>query len=400
MSYLAYKFRIYPTKEQESKFNRQIGSCRWLWNNALDLNIKSYETDKKFVFYNDMAKLLPNLKTENEWLKESNSQTLQTILKSLDTALKQSFKSSSNRKGFPSFKSKHKSRQSFTIPQHFTLDDKTFTIPKIGVIKWKKHREIWGTPKRLTISKDVDQWFVSVTCEVPESPKLLEIANSVGIDLGLKDFAVTSDSEVINSPDYKKLYKEVKKLSKQLSRKTLGSNNRNKQRIKLANKHRKIRRKRTDSNHKIAHSITKVNDLVAFESLSVKGMVKNRNLARAISEQGWSQFKELTRQKLERKGGYFVEVDRFYPSTKTCSSCGWIQKMPLNQRIYDCENCTNVLPRDLNAAFNIHNEGLRIIRQDMPELKLVESHGENQSTNVFVDSSRLCEARSSSCFSN
>ncbi len=383
MTYLAYKFRIYPTREQEHQFVKQIGSSRWVWNQMLNINIQSYESDKKFVFYNDMSKLLPSLKKEHEWLKESNSQTLQTILKSLDSALSQSFKSNSNRKGFPQFKSKHSSSQSFTVPQHFKLDKKTFTIPKIGTIRWKQHRKIHGTPKRLTISKDVDQWFVSVMCEVPDSPELQEIANSVGIDLGIKDFAVTSDAEILNTPDYKKLYKKVKKLSKQLSRKTLGSNNRNKQRTKLAKAHRKIRRTRTDSLHKISHSITKVNDLIVFESLNVKGMVKNRKLARAISEQGWSQFKTLTKQKMDRKGGHIVEVGRFYPSTKTCSCCGWIQPMPLSERIYNCGSCGVSIPRDLNAAFNIQKEGLRIIGQGMPELKLVESHGENRNPSGF-----------------
>lgn len=394
MAYLAYKFRIYPNKLQQHQLIKQMGCCRWLWNQMLSLNSTQYESEKKFVFYNDMSKILPDLKKSYEWLKESNSQTLQVTIKSLDSAIKDSFKSKVNRKGFPNYKSKHKSRQSFTIPQHFTVENKTFTIPKIGKVRWKKHRKIYGTPKRLTISKDVDQWFCSVMCEIPDSPELLEIGNSVGIDLGITDFAITSDGEIIGSPCYKKLNKEVKKLSRQLNRKELGSRNRNKQRERLAKKHRQIRRTRLDFLHKSSHSITKMYDLVALEKLNVKGMMKNKHLARSIGGQGWFGFKTLLKQKMAMKGGIVVEINRFFPSTKTCSCCGWIQDMKLSDRLFVCGNCGVELQRDYNAACNIHNEGVRI-RQGMPESKLVESHCENQDTYVSKDSSGLCEARSS-----
>lgn len=374
---------MYPNKEQEQQFNKQIGSCRWLWNQMLARNMESYKTDKKFVFYNEMAQLLPTLKTENEWLKESNSQTLQTNLKTLETAIKGNFKSKTNRKGFPKFKAKHNSTQSFCVPQHFSLTEKTIKLPKIGEIRWKQHRKIHGTPKRLQISKDVDQWFVSVLCELPDSPKIQEIAHAVGIDLGIADFAVTSDTEIISLPILKKLYNAVKKQQGKLATKQKGSNNRTKQKLLVAKAHRKIRRVRLDFHHKAAHSITKVCDLVVFENLNVKSMMKNRKLSRAISEQGWSQFKTLVTQKMERKGGSVVSVGRFYPSTKTCSGCGWIQNISLKERLFSCENCSIIIPRDLNAAFNIRNEGIRIIGQGMPNLKLVESHGESHNAKAL-----------------
>ncbi len=338
--------------------------------------------------------MLPGLKKEFKWLKESNSQTLQTTIKTLDNSLNQFFKRKES-VGFPKFKSKHQSKQSFVVPQHFSLEEKHFKIPKIGSIRWKKHRKIYGTPKRLTISKDVNQWFVSVMCEVPDSPELTEMANSVGIDLGIKDFAVTSDNEIISSPKYEKLLKAVKRHQRKLAKKQKGTNNRNKQRIKLAIAQRKIRRKRMDFLHKTSYSITKNNDLVAMENLNIKRMMGNRNLARIIGEQGWNSLKNLIKQKMDRKGGYFAEVNRFYPSTKTCSCCGWIQPMPLHERIFTCQNCAIIIPRDLNAAYNIQTEGMRIIRSGRPDLKLVESHGENQNAKAFVDSSRFRETRSS-----
>lgn len=360
----------------------------------LGKNNERYKVEKKFIFYNDMSGMLPELKEDFEWLQESNSQTLQTILKSLDASMKHYFKNKET-VGFPKFKSKHSVKQGFAVPQHFSLEEKTFKIPKIGNIRYKKHREIYGTPKRLHITRDINDWFVSVVCEVPDSPELLELAGSLGIDLGIKDFAVTSEAEIIDAPNYKKLIKAVARWNRNLARKEKGSHNFQKTRDQLARKHRKIRRKRTDFMHKQTSMITKFSDVVSVENLNIKGMVQNRNLARSISEQGWGQFKVLLKQKLDRKGGQLVMIDQFFPSTKTCSCCGWIQKMPLSVRVYDCGNCGVQIPRDLNAAYNIRNEGERKIRSVRPELKLVESHGENQCAGNGINSSRLYEARSS-----
>ena len=240
----------------------------------LELNMKTYDETGKFVFYNEMSAMMPVLKTEYNWLKNSNSQSFQVVLKSLDAAFKMFFKHKDENWGFPQFKAKHFSSKSFVVPQHFELFDKCFKIPKIGKIRWKKHRKIYGTPKRLSISLDVDQWFVSVVCEVPEAPENLEIEHVVGIDLGIKDFAVTSDAEILKSPSYKVIKKRQKCEQRRLARKQQGSRNREKQRVKLAKANRKERRMRLDFLHKASSSIAKTADLVAMENLNTKGMMK------------------------------------------------------------------------------------------------------------------------------
>lgn len=360
MTYLAHKFRLYPTAEQEQQFLQHAGSCRWVWNKILEQSISRYDAEQKFVFYNESCKILLDLKKEYEWLKDTNSQSLQVSLKYLDAALKSSFKSSAKRKGFPKFKSKAKSSTSFVVPQHFDIGDKSIKLPKIGRVKYKKHRPIVGIPKRMIIRLDVDQWYVSIVCEVPVAPKVVEINSAVGIDLGIKEFAVTSDGEVIKWNYPHKLEKKIVRQQRELARKQKGSNRRQKARITLAKTYRQIRRQRLDFHHKAACSIAKSYDLVSLENLNIKGMVRNRKLARSVSRQGWYQFRTILANKLEHRGKHLQIVDRFFPSSKTCHACGWVQDMPLDSREYVCGNCGGKWDRDANAAVNIRNEGIRL----------------------------------------
>ena len=361
MSIVCYQFRFYPNQEQIDFFNQSIGSCRFLWNKAVERNIKQYKEDKSFVFYHQLASELTNLKKEHTWLKDINSQSLQQTLKKFEVTLKKTY-SKTSKGGFPKFKSKKDSAQSFIVPQFFKVVNDTLKIPKLkSWIKFKKHRDIQGTIKTVTIKKDIDQWYVSFACEVPNIEKK-PVVHSVGIDLGIKTFACTSDGEYLEYKHDHGLDRKTKHYQRILSRKIKGSNNRHWVRIQLSRLHRKQARKRKDFHCKTVSSIAKNYDCVSLESLNVKGMVKNKKLSKAIHRQGWSQFNTLLKNKFNQLGKTIIEIGRFYPSSKTCSSCGWINAdLKLDHRHWTCTNCNEVHDRDFNAALNIHKEGLRLI---------------------------------------
>ena len=361
MSMITYQFRFYPTQEQIDFFNQSIGSCRFLWNKAVERNIKQYEEDKTFVFFSQLRSELSNLKNEHTWLKDVYSQSLHQSLKRFDISLKRTF-SKKSKGGFPKFKSKKDGAQSFVVPQFFKVVNDTLKIPKLkSLIRFKKHRDIQGTIKTVTIKKDIDQWYVSFTCEVPNIEKK-PIKNTLGIDLGIKTFACTSDGEYIEYKHDHGLDRKIKHYQKILSRKVKGSNNRHWVRIQLSRLHRKQARKRKDFHCKTVSSIAKNYDLVALESLNVKGMVKNHCLSKSIHRQGWSQFNTLLKNKFNQLGKTIIEIGKFYPSSKTCSSCGSINtELSLKDRHWTCINCNEVHDRDFNAALNIHKEGLRLV---------------------------------------
>lgn len=324
-----------------------------------------------------MAKELVSLKKEDDtnWLRDVNSQSLQYSISRLDSALHSAFKSKGkNQKGFPKFKSKKNPCASFVVPQHFDIDNRSILIPKLkSRIRFRKSRKIEGDIKYLIIIQDVKQWYVCIACERPDVDKVEIVNYPVGIDLGIKDFAVTSDGEVIKSPNYSRYEKRIVVRQKQMSRKIKGSHNREKARVKLAAAYQRLRFARRDFLHKASSSIAKNYDVVCMENLNVSGMMKNHCLARYISRQGWYTFKQMLKYKMERKGGYMLEMGRFYPSTETCNHCGWVQDMSLKERVYHCQNCGFEIDRDLNAALNIRDEAMKQIRQELPEFKPVEN---------------------------
>ena len=368
--YIRENSRIYPKRFQQRTLNQWLGNARFCWNHFLNENIKRYEKEKKFVFYSETANLLVSLKKEEEtkWLNESVAQTLQQKLKDLDSALKQSFKKSKNQKGFPRFKSKNTDTSGIRFPQGYKVDfeHNLIKLPKLdGWIKTKFSRRINGIPKSLTLYKDcVGDWFISIVYEIDEKyfePKVKEIKNAVGIDLGIKSFAVTSDSEVIQNPKFlRKTEKRLKKIQRKHSKKVKGSNNRFKSRKRLAKVHRKIKNQRTNFIKQVASLKAKENDLIVVEDLNVKGMVKNHHLAKSISDCGFSMFvKELEWQCLKR-GKVFHKVSRWYPSSKTCNHCGYVKKeLTLNEREWVCPQCNSVVDRDYNASLNILKQGLK-----------------------------------------
>lgn len=350
-----YKFKISPNKEQEKKLNTMFGCSRFVWNYFLDLNNKIYleskekDLKKKHLNYYDCANKLTELKKENEWLKNANSQSLQQTLKDLDTAYNRFFKKQS---GFPNFKSK-RNNQSFRIPQFFEIKGSKIHFPKFKEgIKTIIHREVKGNIRYATISKTkTGKYFVSITTDFEVIKERIN-NNQIGIDLGIKDFVVISNGEKHNLPI--KEDSKLKFLHRQLSKKVKGSNNRSKARLKLAKKYEKIENKKQDFQHKLSDKLCKENELIAIEDLNIKGMVKNHCLAKSISNQSWYSFITKLEYKSKRYSGKVEKTNRYYPSSKTCSSCGYInQDLTLKNREWTCPQCNVRLDRDISASKNI-----------------------------------------------
>jgi len=354
-----FKYRLSPTKEQEHRLLQQGGNARFIWNFFLRQNMNQYKEDKTFKFYSELASALPQLKVEYPFLTESFSQSLQMVARQLDKALRDSFK---KEKGFPTFKHKSLFQDSFSCPQKWRLGKGFVFIPKIGEVKWVKHRPMKGRPKSITISQDGTKWYCSVLCEYEVKEQELKTDSIVGIDMGLKEFATLSDGTVVNNPRHLKQYeKKLAKEQRELSRKEKGSRNRNRQRQKVRKIHEKIKNVRKDFLHKTSDLIAKNYDGVVLETLCVKGMLKNHCLAKAISDVSWSEFKRQLEYKCLWNFKCFIQIGRFEPSTKTCSMCGNIQDMPLEQRQYNCTKCGFSMNRDLNAANNIKKMGLNTL---------------------------------------
>ena len=354
-----YKYRILPTKEQEESLLQCGGNARFLWNYALKTNQDYYKETGKFKFYHELAVSLPKLKEEHTFLKESFSQSLQMVLRQFDKALKDSFK---KEKGFPSFKKKMLLNDSFTCPQKWRLGKGFVFIPKIGEVKWIKHRAMKGKSKSITISQDGDKWYCSVLCEYTIPDKAKKCDNIVGCDVGLKEFAILSDGTIISNPRHTKKYEnKLAKEQRKLSKKQKGSKNRFKQRLKVRKIHNKIRDTRKDFLHKTSNSIAKNYDGIFVEDLNIKGMMKNHCLAKSIGDVSWSEFNRQLEYKCKWSFKYYIKIGRFEPTSKTCSKCGCVQEMPLSKRVFDCPDCGISIDRDLNASLNIRNIGINTV---------------------------------------
>ena len=357
-----YKFVIIPSKEQEVLLSKHFGCSRWVYNYFLNESKTQYKLNKKSDNYYQQAALLTQLKKDKqfEWLKEVNSQTLQQSLKCLETSYKRFFKKISKH---PQFKSR-KSKNSFTVPQFCTVKDDKIFIPKFKEgIKIIKHREVEGNICKMVITKSPSgKYMVSITTE-QTIKKLPKTGLKVGIDLGLKSFIVTSDNKEYKNNKYTKKYeKKLKKYQQHLARKKKGSSGFEKQRLKVAKVHAKMSNSRLDNLHKVSKEIVETYDFIVLEDLNVKGMVKNRRLSKAISDVGWSKFCSLLKYKCEWYQKEIVLIGRYFPSSKMCSSCGWIHKdLKLSDREWCCESCGLTHDRDYNAAINILKEGIRLI---------------------------------------
>ena len=354
-----YKFRLNPNDEQKTLLNKHFGSVRWTFNYFLNQRKNEYLNNKKSLNYYDQAAELTQLKKELLWLKEINSQTLQYSLKCLDMAYQGFF---NKRTQFPRFKSR-KNKNSFTIPQNVRYDGTKLIVPKfLNGIEMIMERKIKGTIKHCNISKTpTGKYFVSILTEMEYEPKI-KTGLSVGIDLGIKDFLVLSNGTKIKNHRFLKHYERTLKLNqKYLSRKTKGSVRYEKQRLKVARIHEKITNSRMDLIHKTTNDLINQFDIIYLEDLNVKGMMKNHKLSKAISDVSWGKFIDTLEYKSMWNDKQVIHIDRFFPSSKTCSKCGWINNsLTLKDREWTCHKCGNVVDRDLNASINILNEGKRI----------------------------------------
>lgn len=358
----SFKFRIYPNKDQEILMAKHFGACRFVFNHYLNKRKETYLEDNKSLNYYDNANDLTNLKKEKNfnWLKEINSQSLQSSLRNLDTSYGKFFRKQTK---FPRFKSKY-DKQSFTIPQSVSINNDKLMIPKFkSGIKINLHREINGEVLFATISKSTTgKYYVSITCKVDHKP-FNKTNSNVGIDTGIKDLAILSNGKTYeNIKALKTNLKKLKYNQSQLSKKVKGSNSRNKQKIKLALIHEKITNIRKDYLHKVSNEIVKNHDIISVENLAVKNIMKNHKLAQSMSDVSLGSFYSMLEYKCVWNDKQFVKIDRFFPSSKMCSKCGWInQDLNLSIREWICLSCGEKHDRDFNASKNILKQGLKIL---------------------------------------
>lgn len=368
MKYRAYRYRLYPNEEQKVLIAKHLGSCRFIYNYALAKKVKVYQVDGTNLSRFDIQADLPNMKKSDEycWLKEVNSLSLQASLANLDSAYTKFFR---EHKGFPNFKSKKDSKQSFSIPQNTKVDFENgrIFIPKFkSGIKAILHRTFDGIVKTSTITRtSTGKYFISILVEVDEpdvSMKPICENKAVGIDLGIKTFAVLSDGTEIPNPRHlKQSLDKVKKLQRSLLHKTKGSKNRDKARRKLALAHEQVTNRRNDFLHKVTSYLVNNYDTICLEDLNVKGMIKNHHLAQSLSDIAIGTFNTLLEYKAKERGVNILRIGRFEPSSKMCT-CGYINhNLTLAIREWTCPECGSIHDRDLLAANNIKRFAFRKI---------------------------------------
>jgi len=382
---LKYKYRMYPTPAQEQKLLGILGSCRFIWNHFLAGEQARYQIDQKFNFFNSNSAQLTKLKQELDWLRQSPATALQQTLRNLDAALKQSFKRNTNRRGFPNWKTKRNWSGGFPlamIGKNAGQESGKFKIPNVGLVKTKYHRPIPSEFSTANVKYEAGQWYLVLTVKVKKHKKSSG-SNSVGIDLNSLSY-VTSDAEVIDIPRFLgESQAQIARLQRSLSRKTNGSVNRARAQLQLARAHIRIKRRRLDYFHKLAMMFVKTYDVICLEDLNVKGIQQFNG--HIVKDNAMAGFRNMLEYKAELLGKEVVIVDRWYPSTKTCSCCGHVQDMKLSDRTYKCHNCGVELDRDFNSALNIHRAGTARIY----------ACGDQSSTSApVVDATQIVEAGS------
>ena len=374
----AIKIRLYPNKEQELKLNKVLGCYRFVYNQMLAIKQQEYNENKKSLGLADLSKYFHGtlLKDEQyEWLKEQNTKVMKQAIRQMLTAYDKFFK---QHNGFPKFKSK-KDKQSALFPLEAISKSNTFETKHISLIKSLKNlkfrcsnlyfnrlQRYKDNIKSATLSKTKSgKFFLSVLLSMNEEEfkQFRHTDNRVGIDLGVKDFVITSDGQVFeNKHFFKKSENKIKKLQRQLSKKVKGSNNRNKARIKLAKTFERLTNQRLDYIHNVVNSLLRTYDYVFMENLNVQGMLKNHHLAKAIHEIGFYTFKSILKNKAMLNDKFVIEVDRWFASSKICHCCGYVYKnLTLGEREWICPVCGEFHNRDVNAAINISIEGNKIL---------------------------------------
>ena len=370
MRNMAYRYRIYPDKEQEVMLKKTFGCCRFVYNRMLSDKKTAYEKEGK------IPRITPaGYKKEHEWLKEVDSLALANVQLHLEAAYRRFFDKTNNR--FPRFKSRHDSRQSYTtnvVNGNIRIEGKRIRLPKVGKVRIRLHREApaeWKL-KSVTVSVEASgEYYVSVLYELPESESQTvrdaiqekkQQLDILGIDYAMQGLAVFSDGTCADYPGYyRKGQEKLGKEQRKLSHCQKGSENYEKQRKHVAKCHRRVRNQRADYLHKLSREIADRYDAVAVEDIDMRSMSQGLHFGKSVMDNGFGSFREMLSYKLEKQGKKLVKVDRFYPSSKRCSCCGTVKKeLGLGERIYICP-CGNRLDRDVNAAINIREEGRRLL---------------------------------------
>ena len=377
----AVKIRLYPNKQQATQINKLLGCCRFVYNQTLARKINQYKehnisenrTTLSYWLFHEL------LKDDNFlWLREQNTNVLQQVIMDMLDAYKRFFKQHT---GYPKFKTKHNNKQScrfvrYTISKRNDYTTYQLSLANIKNIKFRCNKKYTqylqnhhDNIRQATLMKlPCDEYYLSILVDGDLTRKVKETNEVVGIDLGIKDFVITSEGEVFNNLHFKKNEtNKITKLQHQLSRKEKGSNNRNKARIKLAKTYKKISDRKQYYLHKVSNSLINENQVICMENLNVKGMIKNHKIAESILEMNFGEFRRILEYKAKWYNRKIVFVDRFYPSSKICSCCGYKYKdLTLDIREWSCPNCGNHHDRDINAATNILNEGIRLIGNIIP----------------------------------
>jgi putative transposase len=361
----AYKYRIYPNKKQKELLAKTFGCSRFVYNHFLNKRIETYQIEQKTLTYNRCSSELTKLKSELEWLKEPDKCSLQNAIKDMDRAYKNFFK---NNAGFPKYKSKKTHRFSYRTNAtngNIAYCEKHIKLPKLGMVKTRTKLVPQGRILNATITQEPSgKYYVSLCCTEVEIPKLKKTGNEIGIDLGIKSFAVTSSGYCIPNPKYlQKSLNKLARLQRELSRKTRGGSNWNKARIKVARLQEHIVNQRADFLQKLSTNLIRENDVICVEDLQVKNMIQNHKLARNIADVSWSEFVRQLEYKADWYGKTLIKVDKWYASSQICNCCG--HRFPITKdlsiREWICPNCHTTLDRDANAARNILREGKRIL---------------------------------------
>lgn len=363
----AYKYRMYPTKEQKEFFEGQFGACRFVYNWALEQKIHMYKKQGINLSTYTLSKALSKvLKVEHPWLKDYMSIPLIASLRNLDSAYKKFFKDGA---GFPKFKSKRNPNQSFQFHQNYDINLKTgmVRLSKVGNVECRFHRTFEGKMKTATVSRNpAGQYYISILVDdglEPPEPVDYKETDVLGIDVGLSHFAVLSNGKKIDNPKHlRNSLKRLTTLQRRVSRKQKGSSNRKKAVKKLARLHQKISNQREDFQHKTSRQIIDENQAVSVEDLNIQGMQKNHCLAQAVSDVGWYGFIRKLEYKAKWSGKTFIKIDRWFPSSKTCSACGLLSGLDMNLSVRNwiCPHCGAEHDRDINAAKNISLQGYTV----------------------------------------